>query len=150
MRGFTLIEIIVALAIFGLILTMVWTGFATFSTMQKLDRIGEETITLLRKAREKTVAGEGGFAYGIRVEEYRFILFRAPTYVEGNPTNEILALSSNFFVSAYSFQGGGSEIVFQKFTGGTGSFGTLTIQKRNDSTVQKIFRIYETGIVKIE
>ena len=150
MRGFTLIEIVIALAIFVLILTMSWKGFAIFSTTQKLDRIGEETITLFRKAREKTVTGEGGFAYGIRVEGGRFILFRAPTYVEGNPMNEILTLPSDFFVSAHSFQGGGSEIIFQKFTGGTGSFGTLTIQKRNDSTVQKIFHIYETGIVEIE
>lgn len=146
--GFTLIEIVVAVSILVVILVMIILGFSNFLATQKLGQLNEDIVSLMKKAREKTIASEGGFSYGVHVAADRVVVFRAPTYVEGDPNNEVYTLPADFFVSSTTLQGGGSNITFQRLVGATASYGTITIQKRNNASLQKTIRIYETGIIE--
>lgn len=147
-NGFTLIEIVIVLSILGLILAMVILGFSNFFATQKFDQLNEDIVSFIRKAREKTIASEGSFSYGVHVAENRLVIFRAPIYTESDPNNEIYIFPNDFFVSSTALQGGVSNITFQRLSGATASHGTITIQKRNDASIQKTVRIYETGIVE--
>ena len=149
-NGFTLIEIIIAVSVLGLILIMIILGFSNFLATQKLGQINEDVISFIKKAREKTMASEGGFSYGVHITEDRLVIFRAPTYIEGDQNNETYAFPSDFFVSSIALQGGGSNVIFQRLTGATASYGTIIIKKRNDASLQKTIRIYEAGIVELQ
>ncbi len=102
-KGFTLVEIVVVVSILGIIFAIVSTGFSNFVSASKVDTISENISSLIRKAREKTVASEGGFPYGVHTEETKLVLFRAPTYTEGEPNNEAYTLPSDFFISSKTF-----------------------------------------------
>jgi len=149
-RGFTLTEIIVVVSILGIISAMAYAGFSNFVVSSKLDSVGENVFSLINKTREKTVASEGGIPYGVRVEESKLVLFRAPTYVEWEPSNEEYVLPADFFISSINLEGGVNDVLFLPLTGETIAFGTLTVERRGYASVQKIIRIYETGIVEIE
>ena len=149
-HGFTLIELIVLISILGIILGIALVGFSSFLSTSKLDTLNEDVISFVRKAREKTLASEASFAYGVHIEESKLVIFRAPTYTQGEITNEEYVLPSNFFIPLVSLADGGNDIIFQLLSGQTLTFGIITIEKRSDSSVQKTVRIYETGIVEIE
>jgi len=150
MRGLTLIEIIIAIAILGIILAIATVGFHNFFNAQKLDQLNEDLISFFRKAREKTITSESGLAYGVHIQENKLVIFRAPNYTEGGATNETLNLPSDFFVSQINLENGKINIIFQPLTGETSAFGTIIIEKRNDSSFNKTIRVYETGVIEIQ
>lgn len=147
-RGFTLLEILIGIFILIIAVTVITGGFSRFFASSKFDRMREDTVSLFRKAREKTIARDGGFFYGVHVEESRLVLFRAPTFVDGDPSNEVYTPPSDFHFSSWSFEGGTSDVTFQRITGEANATGTIIIQKRNDASFQKTLRVVKTGLIE--
>jgi len=150
MRGFTIVEIVLAITILMIILGTISTAFFNFLAVQEIGQISEDLVFFVVKAREKTMASEGGFNYGVHVGEDRLVIFRAPNYSEGEPTNETLILPGNFLISDIDLQGGSEDIIFQPLTGETFGHGTFTVEKESNPLISKIIRIYETGNAEIQ
>ena len=147
-RGFTLVEILVGIFILIIAVTIITAGFSRFFATSKFDRMREDTVSLFRKAREKTIARDGGFSYGVHIEENRLVLFRAPTFIDGDPSNEVYIPPSDFHVSGWSLEGGVLDVTFQSITGEANATGTITIKKRDDAALQAILRILKTGVIE--
>lgn len=150
MRGFTLIEILAVIFIIGLILAAAFVSLSSFSSNQKLKQLSEDTISFIREARERTIASENDYAYGIHLEENRMLIFKAPAYIENDSDNKIYEMPQGFIISQINLSGGTSDIIFQKLTGEATASGTIIIEKQSDSSIRRIIRIYETGIIEIE
>ena len=150
MRGFTLIETLVVLAISSVVLVSVFAGFFGFTTSFTLSSINEDAISLVRKAREQTLSSEGGVSYGIHFDPDSITLFTAPTFDENDSDNERYDLPDGFTIIQINLVGGTSDAIFTKLTGATDQFGTVVIQKKNNPAVQSVIHIYESGVVQIE
>ncbi|HEY4487119.1 MAG TPA: prepilin-type N-terminal cleavage/methylation domain-containing protein [Candidatus Paceibacterota bacterium] len=150
MRGFTVIEIAIAVTILAIVAGTIFAGFHNLLLRQTLGQINEDVVSFLRETREKTTGREGGFSYGVHIEESELVRFRAPSYMEGAPSNEQYTISEGFHVASYALNGGGQEIIFENITGATTQFGDIVLERQNNSSVQKTIHIYETGSVETE
>ena len=145
-KGFSLLEIIIALAILGVIATLVINPFTSFRDHQVLNGAVEEILASLQQARVKTLSSEGGNQYGIHFASNQVVLFAGTTYDPVNPSNQDIGLSSSVTISGISLAGGSSDIVFQKLTGVTNQSGTVTIELNSDPTLVKTVTINSNGI----
>lgn len=149
-HGFTLLEIAIAVTIGILLLSLATIAYSRFLAAARMDQITEEVVSVIREARDKTLARENGFAYGVHLEANQFVLFRAPAYTTGEPSNVSHATPNNFRLINISLAGGGADIVFQPISGETNMSGAFVVLHDGALAPSSTIRIYATGIVDIK
>jgi prepilin-type N-terminal cleavage/methylation domain-containing protein len=147
MKGFTILEIIISLTIFLILAIIVVSSFSSFRNNQELTNAVQETINLLNLARSKTLSSEGSSQYGVHFESSRIVLFKGVSFSESNPDNNVAVFSSLIEISAINLNGEGNNLVFQRLTGKTDNYGTITLGIKSDVSKTKIIDIKNTGIV---
>ncbi|OHA84332.1 MAG: hypothetical protein A2937_01170 [Candidatus Yonathbacteria bacterium RIFCSPLOWO2_01_FULL_47_33b] len=146
-KGFTILELLMVISIIAVLAAIIMLSFTSFRNSSALQTTSENTISILNKARSNTIGSKDGYQYGVHFGTNDATLFRGATFVVGDSSNEIYALDVAVQVSATSFTGGGSEVLFQKFTGKTDQYGTITLQVSSDPTKTVTISIEETGVV---
>ncbi len=132
-RGVTIAEIVIIIAIIGLLTTVIALPFSTFRQRQALQNSTNAVVAALNEARTRTLAAVGNTYYSVRIESAQVIVFVGSTYSSSTSTNEQIAIETPVTVS-WSLQGGGSSITFDRLTGTTSQYGTLTLSLPNGST----------------
>lgn len=143
-NGFTLIEILIVLAIIGLLITVVALPLNQFRNNQTLQNSTNSTIAVLNDARAKTLAGLDDSNYSIAIFSDKLVLFKGQTYSATDSTNE------NYFfdpgiTASWSLIGGSNVISFDRLEGSTSQPGTITIQLSSGPT--RVVTISSTGTV---
>ncbi|MBP6904563.1 MAG: type II secretion system protein [Candidatus Pacebacteria bacterium] len=123
--GVSALELIVVVAVIGLLIAVVVIPLSSFRQQQALQNSTNAVVAVLQDARTKTLAAVGNTAYGVRIESDRIILFTGTTYSSGASTNEAVSLETP--VSAAWSLGGGSTILFARLTGTASASGTITL-----------------------
>jgi len=141
------LEIIISLTIFLILAIIVVSSFSSFRNNQELTNAVQETINLLNLARSKTLSSEGSSQYGVHFESSRIVLFKGVSFSESNPDNNVAVFSSLIEISAINLNGEGNNLVFQRLTGKTDNYGTITLGIKSDVSKTKIIDIKNTGIV---
>lgn len=149
-RGFSLAEIVVVVAILALITVLALFSFGAFSAKQALDKDSLTVLATLNDARSKTLSSQGAAQYGVHLEEFRAVLFRGSSYSSSDPQNEEVALSGYSRISGINLAGGASDIIFSRLTGATGQNGTIVLSLRNDNTTTRTITVYATGIIEYD
>jgi prepilin-type N-terminal cleavage/methylation domain-containing protein len=149
-RGFTMVEIAVAMTIGIILLSIAVITYSRFLAAVRIDQIGEDIISTLREAREKTLAREDDAAYGVHLAADEYTLFEAPTYDANDPDNVAHALPSSFAITNISLADDGSEVVFQPFSGDTNMSGTIVLEHVGGLVPSTTIRIYASGISALE
>jgi prepilin-type N-terminal cleavage/methylation domain-containing protein len=144
--GFTLIEIIITIAVIVLIAVLMVTGFQNFSKSASLKVATGEVEAALVDARNKTLASEGDTAHGVYFVEDGFVSFEGTSYSSTSPTNVRYDFSGGV-TGTTSFIGGGQSIVFERLTGKTNATGTIVLTGENGSTTRTI-TVYGTGFIE--
>ncbi|MDO8493031.1 MAG: type II secretion system protein [bacterium] len=148
-KGFTLLEIILVLAIVLVIATVIVKSYSLFNSRVKVQGDAGKIASLLYKAKSDTISGRGGLQYGVHFESGKAVLFRGTSYSSGASTNQNLPLSPHVSIFAITLTGGGSEVVFQKLTGVTEQPGSIKI--RSDSGIaSSTISISANGLVTIQ
>ncbi len=146
MRGFTLIEIVIVVAIMAIIVSISFRTLVSFNNAQALDKDTKGILSLLDEARSNTLQSQDASQYGVHFEAETVVEFKGATYSPSALTNKSAILSGQTLVSQIAFQGGGSDIVFTRLTGEPNATGTVKIEVKQNSALQKIITIYGTGI----
>ncbi len=144
-RGYTVMELLVVLAVLGTLAGLSMAGFANFSKKEALDAGAAALIAGLRDARAQTLASVGGSQYGINVGTTSFSFFKGSSYNPAATTTSVFKFSS--YVRASSTQ---SSFVFQRITGNAVASGTIDVYMASDPSVKKSIRVEATGIIDIE
>jgi len=143
-RGFTFVEVLVSLGIIGLLIGLAIPFYQTFYLSSQLDNTTSELIQTLRKAQLKAMASEGDQAFGVRLEQRRFILFRG-FYNPSDSYNEITQLPNTLTLTSSV----GQDVVFNELKGTTFNIGTITISLSGNRS-RKISIINQLGTIDVD
>lgn len=144
-KGFTLIEIILVLAIGALLTSFVALSFSKVNEHEVLNTNSDLIVSILNEARSMTLSSVGDTGYGVHFDTEQVVLFRGATYSAVSGTNVPTALNSRVALRNISF-GGGSNVVFNRLTGATAQSGTLEIYLKSATTTYKTITVSGTGV----
>ncbi len=144
--GFTAIEVLVAFAVVLVIFSIALNPLRSFRDNQLLASETENIVTLIKEARSQTVFSKNSSQYGVHFESGRAVLFPGTVFSEPNSANKEVKLHGGLSVSDWSLNGGGQDVVFERVTGKTDEYGTVTVSLKNNPAKVKIITIGETGI----
>ncbi|MDP2909923.1 MAG: prepilin-type N-terminal cleavage/methylation domain-containing protein [bacterium] len=119
-KGFTLMEVLIILAILLILLGISITVFISLGKRYDLNNTAELMADKLRLARERTIASEGDNQYGIYFDTAtspdRYILFRGASFSSRDPNfDEVYDLPKSIDIANINFNN--NEAVFKRLTG---------------------------------
>lgn len=144
--GFTLIEVLVSVAIVGLIATISVASFSTFEKKEALETDTGKVLALLAEARTQTLSAKDGAYFGVHFEATRAVLFKGGTYSAGSADNQAHPFDDEVTLASTTLSGGGSEVIFKRLTGATSQSGTITLASVRDAGTTRIITIAGTGV----
>ncbi|MDP3685533.1 MAG: prepilin-type N-terminal cleavage/methylation domain-containing protein [bacterium] len=148
--GFTLMEMVLVLAITAILLTLIVPVSQQFQVNALLTSETAALVTDLRRAQAAAVAGANDTSQGVHFDPTptdQWVLFPGSTYTPGAVENEVHTLSSGLDMTAVALQGGGQDILFAERRGTTTNTGTITLQTLNGQT--RTIVVNERGLVEI-
>lgn len=147
--GFTLIEIVLLMGIMVVILGIVFSSFASFRRTSLLNSGTEIAVSALYRARSETISSRGASSYGVHFAGDRVVLFKGTTYSAGGAGNSEIIFSQGVEISSIVLNGGGSDLVFDRITGATSQYGSVTVRSPWDLHT-RVISILKTGIVSVQ
>lgn len=154
-NGFTMLEILIVVALLGLLGALSLVSFVNSRRAQDLVTAGNDVLSVLRLAQAKALAGEAGEQWGVRLEQSQYILFRGAAFA-GSPATTAYALPSAIEIADAALAGGGQEVVFRRLDGATAQAGTLNVRVRGSAnqvfaiTIDASGRAYQTGTAAVQ
>jgi len=145
-NGFTALEILMVVAIIGLLSAIILAPFAAFRNSKVLDTASEETLALLSESRGDTLSAKDGYQYGVHFETTKIVLYRGATYSSSDTSNKVVLLDTALEVSSIALTGGVAEVLFEKLNGKTSQSGTVIIRVKSDTTKSRTITIMGTGV----
>ena len=150
-RGFTLIELLIVLGVAGILVAISAGVYTSLRQRSSVELVAREVQSVFNLARERTLSSEGAQNFGVYMDNANreYFLFPGTSYVSGDPDNEIFVIPANINALAPQFQGGGSEVIFNRLTGSTAQFGVLTLEDAGDASHTRTICISATGAVEL-
>ena len=143
-QGFTLIEILLAVAIISILAALTIPIGINFYTTQNLDSVSDGVIQALRRAQLKAMSQEGDSDFGVYIGSGKvghYSLFRGSSYIN-KEDEEIFDISNNI-----SFGGDMTEVVFTKLYGIPNVTGDIILTLDGDT---ETININELGRINLE
>ncbi len=144
-RGFTLMEMAIVMAILILLVAIVVPSFSRYRKVQILKSETEHLVLLLREARSRTLSSENSLQYGVYVTSNSVTMFSGSAYVSGASGNQTTAVDSAVTLTP-SLAGGGNTILFKRLSGATDQSGTIVVAVVGDTT-QHTVTISSLGLI---
>jgi prepilin-type N-terminal cleavage/methylation domain-containing protein len=146
-RGISLIEIIVVIAILGILSAITVTSFSSRQSQYRLDRTTNSVSGLLEKAYSRAVNSYNDVKHSVRLESSQAILFEGTSYSSGAATNQVYEYEDTIELISTSINGGGTTITFDKVSGATSHYGSITFAVSGASTSSSTIYISQTGVI---
>lgn len=150
MKGFTLIEILVVIAILVLLSALVWPPFMDFKRNESLRAVVLEVESVLQQARSETLAARGGNNFGVKFEVDRVTLFIGNSYDSLDPTNRVTLLPKIVNISNIELTGDSTVVVFERLTGRALSSGRVDIALVSDVDNKQSVFISPLGVIEVK
>lgn len=147
-HAFALIELVIVLAIIGILMFIVFPAFRLFQQQSSADQKAQEIVGLLRIAQSNTIGSKGLASYGvyfdISVAPHTYILFKGNTYATRDQSfDDIHLLPSS--LELYNINIAGSQVVFDRLTGQTSQFGNISIRSVSDVSQSRTVYVESIG-----
>lgn len=146
-RGFSAIELIIVLSIFGILAVIILSGLVNFRKHHALARDTELVVELLNQARNQTISSKNLTQYGVHFASTTVTVFTGGTFSAGATDNQNYPLNSTDTVLSLSITGGGVNVVFARLTGETSQSGTIVVSSPGLSETKTV-TIYKTGVIE--
>lgn len=144
--GFSLIEVIMVLAIIGILIYIIVPSFNKMREDQVLKTTTQEVVSSINKARSQSISSVNSSEYGIHFQSDKIALFKGTTYSPSDANNEYIILSSGASLSSINLTGGAIDIYFDRLTGAPNKIGSVTVSV---SSRTKVITISATGAVSM-
>ena len=137
-KGFTLIEIILVIALFTLIAGLTYPYMWTYLAHQQLAVTTEDVITNIRRAQNKAIINEENTAWEMHFYDNYYIIGK-----------HLAAKESENFLVPDNLSVTGDMVVFQKLTGKPDESATITV-RHSGINEQKNIIINAEGNIQIQ
>ncbi len=144
-KGFTLFEIIIGVAIIGVIAAVVAYPLSNFRRAQALRGGVEDLAAFIQESRSLTLSSRDSLQYGVHLETDRAVLFSGASYNAAAASNRTMYYPAGITAS-WSLAGSGANVIFNRLTGETDHYGTITLSL-SSPTVTKTITISKLGSV---
>ena len=146
-RGVTFVELLIVLAIIGIIVAITLPSFSSIKENQVLNNAVENVVSALNKARTQTLSSLESSEYGVHFESDQIVIFKGKVYSAVDPDNESVEITSPATISNVTLggvSGSEGELYFARLSGVPDKSGTVTVSIAGNS---KIITISSTGTV---
>lgn len=147
-EGFSLIEILIGVAILFLIAFLAIASFTTFRQQVEIDSSSQNILSILRLARSKTLASESEDNYGVHFQSDKYVLFKGAAYDSNDSSNREYILTDSEIYSI-TLNGGGSDVIFNRIRGTTDEYGSVAIRLIVDASKANTININSYGQVSV-
>lgn len=151
-KGITLIEALLSIAILAIIFFVSLAQLSSFKEMQGLRNTSDDVISLLNEARSNTISGEVGDYFSVFFEPHRAVLYKGSSLdPDDSYTTEVLFDSSVTLEPINIVLNSSPDTVsFDKLSGDTNNYGTITLELLSDPTKIKTITIFKTGLISLD
>jgi type II secretory pathway pseudopilin PulG len=125
--AFTLVEILVSIAILIIILAMTISGFRNFARFQQYDQAVSDVLFTLNQARLSARSAVGDESHGVKLAPNSITRFVGGTYNAADPDN--IVSRYDLVTISYVLNTAGDEILFEKLTGLPSATGTIMVTR---------------------
>jgi prepilin-type N-terminal cleavage/methylation domain-containing protein len=148
--GFTLIELVIVIAIISVLIAIVIPNFFSFNKSSNLDNSVREFISVLKLAQNKTLSSENYDQYGVYlntgISPNQYIIFKGTDYASRDTSFDQL-YSLPEIIEFYNVNlSGGNQIIFDRLTGASNS-GDISIRLKIDINQNKTVYISSSGTI---
>lgn len=127
--GFTLLEVILSLAIVAILTGASLPVYRTLMTKNDLDIATVTVVQSLRRAQTLSMAVDGDTNWGVKIQSGSITLFKGTSYSLRDTTYDEI-----FEIPTTITTGGVSETIYSKLFGAPQTTGTVTLTTDNDSS----------------
>ena len=153
-KGISLLEIIIIIAIIGILTAVIIPSFSSFKEEQALKNTTVDIISLLNKAKLDSNSYLDGSLYSVYFETNKAVYFKGTIYSSSNPTNQIVLLNSSVNIPS---SGGinlinpisANTITFPQMTEDVRGYGSIIIRMTSNSARQKTITINKLGSISL-
>ena len=141
----TVIEILIVLAVIGIIVSVVLPQFSKIKEQQVLKSGVQDTLSSIDKARVETLSSLNSSSYGVHFQSDKVIIFKGAVFSVSDANNEIIGFTTPAKISSVALGCTPTipcDIYFNRLSGSPSTNGTITISTTNYS---KIITISATG-----
>lgn len=146
-KGFTLIEILIVIAIIGILATVLLVPFSEFRSKQILDGQTRLVENLIQESRSKTLASQDDNQFGLYFESGQVTTFTGNDYAPGQAGNAVYTLSDAVRLTPVGFTD--NELYFDKINGKASDVGSIDVYLVSDPTVKKTILVNGSGIISV-
>lgn len=139
-KGLTLIEIMLSLAIMGIIALFSVPVYQSFIAKNDIEIASQTISSTIRHAQISSMGMIGNSGWGIKIESGQIIMFRGASYASRE-----VSYDEFFSLPATITPSGISEIVFEKVTGFPSQTGSIIITSTNSDT--RILILNSKGVI---
>ncbi|OHA88634.1 MAG: hypothetical protein A3C70_03490 [Candidatus Zambryskibacteria bacterium RIFCSPHIGHO2_02_FULL_43_14] len=148
-KGLTVLEILFAISILTLAVTIVAFSFSKLNSKQALDRSADLVVSILDDARSLTLSSKGGSQYGVQFEASQVILFKGVAYSSSDSSNVVTELNPMVGLRNVVLSGGGVSVVFERLTGNTNHAGSVEVFLKAVPETLRTISISATGVSNV-
>jgi Tfp pilus assembly protein FimT len=137
-KGISVVEILIVVAVLGVILSVVIPQFSRSRENQVLKNAVTEILSDLDKAKAQTLASIDSSSYGVRFESDKVIIFKGTAFLVDDASNEITEIVSPASISNVTLggmSGNSGELYFNRLSGMPSKNGTITISSPSFSKI---------------
>lgn len=144
-KGFSLIEIVLVIAISAVVLGIVLLSFSEYRQKEVMKAATLGVVSILRDARTKTVVAESDSVYGVHFDVDQAVLFVGGVYSTTSVSNEVFSLPATMGIATSSL--GATEVVFSALSGGPSVAGEISIYYLAEPSSSTTVTINSAGII---
>lgn len=145
-NGFSLVELIVVMAIGGLLTALSTVSFGALRNSTNLEAAADLIKTTLEKSRLSALAQEDGSGWSVKINTDNLVWFKGANYDPESTDNKPIGLPSGTEVVSVNLENSGSSVFFNTLTGTT-SPGSITVSLISNPTRTSTVRINRSGAV---
>ena len=144
-----MVEILIVIAVLGIILSVVIPQFSQSRENQVLKNAVSDILANLNKARSQTLASIDSFSYGVRLESDRVIIFKGTVFSVNDPNNEVTEIITPITISNVTLggtSGSSGDLYFNRLSGIPSKTGIIDV---SSSSFSKVITISATGTASV-
>ena len=144
-RGMTIVELLVVIAVLGIIFSVALPQFSKMRELQTLKSAVGDVLSVLDRARSQTLASVDSSEYGVHFQSDRVIIFKGKTFSAGDGNNETINIVTPASISDITLNGvsgSSGDVYFNRLSGAPNQTGTVAI---TTTSYSKIVTISATG-----